>query len=176
MSIEQKINGDNGILELGHEIDLDQSPIVRENVKELFDKCKSVSVDLEKVSYIDSSGIASLVEGMQIGKKTNKPFALINVSNEVMKVIKLAHLDKIFIIESQSGKDAGSAPTPEPETAPQEMASDNIDMTGSEPAGSETVETPATNDTAQASENTNENISPQVSRDDEGDDKIKFKR
>ena len=42
MSIEQKINGDSGVLELSLEIDLDQSPIVRENIKELFEKCKSV--------------------------------------------------------------------------------------------------------------------------------------
>lgn len=178
MSIEQKINGDNGILELGQEIDLDQSPVVRENIKELFEKCKSVSVDLAKVSYIDSSGIASLVEGMQTGKKTNKPFALINVSNEVMKVIKLAHLDKIFKIESQSGKDAGSAPAPETEVAPEETASDNIDMTGNEPAAAPVEETPSATITeeAPAAEPANENISPQVSRDDDGDDKIKFKR
>ena len=177
MSIEQKINGDNGILELGQEIDLDQSPVVRENIKELFEKCKSVSVDLAKVSYIDSSGIASLVEGMQTGKKTNKPFVLINVSNEVMKVIKLAHLDKIFKIESQSGKDAGSAPAPEPEAAPQETASDNIDMTGNEPAAAPAEEAPAAvTEETPAADSTNDNISPQVSRDDDGDDKIKFKR
>jgi len=108
---------------------------------------------------------------MQTGKKTNKPFALINVSNEVMKVIKLAHLDKIFKIESQSGKDAGSAPAPEPEAAPQETASDNIDMTGNEPASTPAEEAPA-EETATG----NDNISPQVSRDDDGDDKIKFKR
>ena len=177
MSIEQKINGDNGILELGQEIDLDQSPVVRENIKELFEKCKSVSVDLAKVSYIDSSGIASLVEGMQTGKKTNKPFVLINVSNEVMKVIKLAHLDKIFKIESQSGKDAGSAPAPEPEAAPQETASDNIDMTGNEPAAAPAEEAPAAvTEETPAADSANDNISPQVSRDDDGDDKIKFKR
>ena len=96
MSIEQNINGDKGIILLSQEIDLDQSPVVRENIKELFEKCKAVSVDLEKVSYIDSSGVAALVEGMQIAKKSSKEFSLINVSNEVMKVIKLAHLDKIF--------------------------------------------------------------------------------
>lgn len=168
MSIEQKINGDNAILELGLEIDLDQSPVVRENIKELFEKCKSVQVDLAKVSYIDSSGIASLVEGMQIGKKTNKNFSLINVSNEVMKVIKLAHLDKIFKIESTSGQDAGTAPSVEPEAAPQDTASDNIDITGSE-TGSQPEQSVST-------ENQDENISPQVSRDDDGDDKIKFKR
>jgi len=169
MSIEQKINGDNGVLILGEEIDLDQSPLVRDNIKELFEKCKSVAVDLEKVSYIDSSGIASLVEGMQIGKKTNKQFSLINVSNEVMKVVTLAHLDKIFKIESKSGKDAGSAPPPEPEAAPQETISDNIDLTNESNSDVSSADT-------ESAANQNENISPQISRDDEGDDKIKFKR
>ena len=172
MSIEQKINGDSGVLELSLEIDLDQSPIVRENIKELFEKCKSIAVDLEKVSYIDSSGIAALVEGMQIGKKTNKPFSLINVSNEVMKVINLAHLDKIFKIDSQSGKDAGNAPAPTPEAAPDNTVSDNIDITHEE--NSPTLEENTVTDNQDTT--TDENIAPQVSRDDDGDDKIKFKR
>jgi anti-sigma B factor antagonist len=43
---------------------------------------------------------------MQIAKKSAKEFALINVSNEVMKVIKLAHLDKIFKILSESQQSA----------------------------------------------------------------------
>ena len=63
MSIEQKIDGDKCTILLSGEIDLDQSPAVREKIKELFEACKSLSVDLEKVSYIDSSGIAALVEG-----------------------------------------------------------------------------------------------------------------
>ena len=169
MSIEQNINGDKGIILLSQEIDLDQSPVVRENIKELFEKCKAVSVDLEKVSYIDSSGVAALVEGMQIAKKSSKEFSLINVSNEVMKVIKLAHLDKIFKIESQSGKNAGNAPAAETENAPEEVTSDNIDITN------DSNDTGSSEPTQQASAN-NESIRPQVSRDDDGDDKIKFKR
>ena len=158
MSIEQKINNDKGVLILGDEIDLDQSPIVRENIKDLFEKCKTVSVDLANVSYIDSSGIAALVEGMQISKKTSKEFSLVNVSNEVMKVIKLAHLDKIFKVLSQSGTNAGSNAAPEAEPANQEVASDNIDIAPSETSSGE------------------ESIKPNVSRDDGGDDTIKFKR
>jgi anti-sigma B factor antagonist len=158
MSIEQKVNGDNCIILLSEEIDLDQSPAVREKIKESFESCKSLSVDLEKVSYIDSSGIAALVEGMQISKKTSKEFTLINVSNEVMKVIKLAHLDKIFKVESQSGKDAGAGVAPAAEPVNQEVASDNIDITPSETSSNE------------------ESIKPKVNRDDSDDDTIKFKR
>ena len=59
MSIEQKINGDVGTLILGEEIDLDTSPTVRENIKDLLTSTKIVEVNLANVSYIDSSGIAS---------------------------------------------------------------------------------------------------------------------
>ena len=40
MSIEQKIEGDVGKLFLSDEIDLDKSPLVRSNIKELIDKQK----------------------------------------------------------------------------------------------------------------------------------------
>ena len=69
MSIEQKINGDVGTLILGEEIDLDISPSVRENIKDLLNSTKIVEVNLANVSYIDSSGIASLIEGMQMTKE-----------------------------------------------------------------------------------------------------------
>ena len=87
MSIDQKIEGDVGKLFLSDEIDLDKSPEVRENIKQLFDQVKTVEVQLSKVTYIDSSGIAALIEGMQLGKSNSKEFYLTDVSNEVMKVI-----------------------------------------------------------------------------------------
>ena len=164
MSIEQKINGDVGTLILGEEIDLDNSPKVRENIKELLNSTKIVEVNLANVSYIDSSGIASLIEGMQMAKElAGKEFHLVDVSNEVMKVIELAHLDKIFSIKSKSGAEAsGSAATPEVSEPEAPAASENIDLDLKE---NQTTETPQ------------EDTSPRVGRDDgEDDDKIKFKR
>ena len=55
MSIEQKIEGNVGKLFLSDEIDLDKSPQVRENLKELMDKVKTVEVQLSKVKYIIKS-------------------------------------------------------------------------------------------------------------------------
>ena len=164
MSIEQKINGDVGTLILGEEIDLDTSPTVRENIKDLLNSTKIVEVNLANVSYIDSSGIASLIEGMQMAKElAGKEFHLVDVSNEVMKVIELAHLDKIFSIKSKSGTEAsGSAATPEVSEPEAPAASENVDLDLKE---NQTTETP------------NEETSPEVSRDDgDDDDKIKFKR
>ena len=164
MSIEQKINGDIGTLILGEEIDLDTSPTVRENIRDLLNSTKIVEVNLANVSYIDSSGIASLIEGMQMTKElTGKEFHLVNVSNEVMKVIELAHLDKIFSIKSKTGTEASSGvATPEVSEPEAPAASENVDLDLKE---NQTTKTP------------NEETSPEVSRDDgEDDDKIKFKR
>ena len=52
MSIEQKINGNTGILILNDEIDLDKSPQVRENIKELIDKVKIIEVQMAGVKYM----------------------------------------------------------------------------------------------------------------------------
>ena len=164
MSIEQKINGDVGTLILGEEIDLDTSPTVRENIKDLLTSTKIVEVNLANVSYIDSSGIASLIEGMQVAKEqTGKEFHLVEVSNEVMKVIELAHLDKIFSIKSKTGTEASSSSaTPEVSETEAPAASENVDLDLKE---------------NQKAKNPQEETSPKVDRDDgEDDDKIKFKR
>ena len=163
MSIEQKINGDVGTLILGEEIDLDTSPTVRENIKDLLNSTKIVEVNLANVSYIDSSGIASLIEGMQMAKQqTGKEFHLVDVSNEVMKVIELAHLDKIFSIKSKTGTEASGSPAaPEVSEPEAPAATENVDLDLKD----------------QATETPQEDTSPRVGRDDgEDDDKIKFKR
>ena len=170
MSIEQKIDGNIGKLFLSGEIDLDKSPQVRENIKDLIDKVKTVEVQLSKVNYIDSSGIAALVEGMQLSKSSSKEFFLTDVSNEVMKVIQLAHLDKIFKIKSATGENAAEAssePSPVQETEPQ--ASENLDLSPNDETQIQT------NDTGPENNQTDE-TNPSIKRDDDDGDKIKFKR
>ena len=170
MSIEQKIDGNVGKLFLAGEIDLDKSPEVRENIKSLIDQVKIIEVQLSKVNYIDSSGIAALVEGMQLSKSSSKEFFLTDVSNEVMKVIKLAHLDKIFQIKSATGENAAEATSEvvtEQEPTPQ--ASENVDLSASDEVQS------AINDT-EPENNQTEETNPSIKRDDDDGDKIKFKR
>ena len=170
MSIEQKIDGNVGKLFLAGEIDLDKSPEVRENIKSLIDQVKIIEVQLSKVNYIDSSGIAALVEGMQLSKSSSKEFFLTDVSNEVMKVIKLAHLDKIFQIKSATGENAAEASSEvvtEQEPTPQ--ASENVDL-----APNDEMQSPV-NDT-EPENNQTEETNPSIKRDDDDGDKIKFKR
>ena len=48
------------------------------------------------MSYIDSSGIAALVEGFQAARARGSRFALVAVSDAVRAVLELARLDRVF--------------------------------------------------------------------------------
>jgi anti-sigma B factor antagonist len=53
---------------------------------------------MKKVNYIDSSGIGALVAGMKKMKAHGGQFALMNIHDDVFIILKLATLDKFFII------------------------------------------------------------------------------
>ena len=46
--------------------------------------------------YIDSSGIAALVEGFQNAREKGSKFGLVAASKAVMAVLQLARLDRVF--------------------------------------------------------------------------------
>jgi len=50
------------------------------------------------VTYIDSSGVASLVEAFQRAKGRGSGFALVSVNPAALRVFQLARLDKVFVI------------------------------------------------------------------------------
>ena len=90
---------DNGtIIYATGEIDLSNSHELRKTILAALKADIRVEVDLSEVSYIDSSGIASLVEGLQFAKSKSKEFVLSNPSTQVKAIMELARLDKVFTI------------------------------------------------------------------------------
>ncbi len=79
-------------------VDLSSSPEARKNIIEILEQNTNILIDLSLVNYIDSSGVACLVEGYQVAKKRSLKFGLIGVSNAAMSVLKLARLDQVFPI------------------------------------------------------------------------------
>ncbi len=55
-------------------------------------------VDLEKVTYMDSSGLAVLIEAMQNVQKYGGKFALATVQESVKHIFEIARLDQVFQI------------------------------------------------------------------------------
>lgn len=85
---------------LSGEIDLENSPQARKALLDVLARRQALVVDLGAVSYMDSSGIASLVEAYQRAKTANLGFTLAHVGSGVMKVLSLARLDQVFPIQS----------------------------------------------------------------------------
>lgn len=86
------------VITLTGEVDLHYSPQAREQILDHLNRGHPVMVDLSGVEYIDSSGIASLVEGYQLAKNNHLEFGLVGVSDAAMQVLQLTRLDKVFPI------------------------------------------------------------------------------
>ena len=84
------------VVVLAGEIDLQTSWDVRRVLMEQVDQKCPLVVDLAAVDYIDSSGIAGLVEAFQVARKAETGFVLADVSDAVMRVLHLARLDKVL--------------------------------------------------------------------------------
>lgn len=90
--------GEALIVALEGEVDLEHSPAAREVLLASVTRARAVLVDLSAVSYIDSSGVASLVEAFQAARKGGVRFALASVNPAARRVLELARLDKVFVI------------------------------------------------------------------------------
>lgn len=89
---------DGCVIYASGEIDLSNSQQLRKTILAALKTNQKVIVDLSGVKYIDSSGIASLVEGLQFSKTKGKEFILTKPSPQVSAIMELARLDKVFTI------------------------------------------------------------------------------
>ena len=98
MTYEVKQDKGYSIVLLTGDVDLSCSPDARKVILDCLEASHNTLVDLSEVAYIDSSGVASLVEGYQTAKKKELLFGLVGVSEPAMNVLELARLDKVFPI------------------------------------------------------------------------------
>ena len=98
MSYPEKIENDKLIITVNDEIDLGNSENLRQQIHAALDDNKAVSVDMSAVNYIDSSGIAVLIESKQRAGEGSKEFKIVKPSEAVLSVLKLAKLVSFFEI------------------------------------------------------------------------------
>ncbi len=82
------------------EVDLNSSPQLRKLVLSGIDRTSRVAVDLSGAEYMDSSGVATMVEGLKAASEKKKKFALLSPSSAVMRVLELARLNSLFDIRA----------------------------------------------------------------------------
>ena len=101
MQIKQRNVGEVVVLELSGEIDINTSPEVRKAFDQLIkDQKKKILLNFAEVAYIDSSGLATLVEMLQRLKRIGGFLRLCNLSEKVKGLFEITKLEKLFSIFS----------------------------------------------------------------------------
>ena len=100
MQISARCMDKTTILDISGDIDLAHSPEVRKMVLVEFREKRTprVILNLRDVNYIDSSGVASLVEGLKASRDVGSRLILFGLSPIAHEVLQLSRLLKIFEI------------------------------------------------------------------------------
>ncbi len=86
------------VIRLAGSVDLEHAPEIRQRLLDAVAERVDIFVDLSEVTYIDSSGIACLVEALQAARDHSASLGLVAVSRQAMRVLELARLDMVFSI------------------------------------------------------------------------------
>jgi anti-sigma B factor antagonist len=99
MEIEIKDYQGIKVMALSGEIDMYSSPALREEMMGLIDqRMTPLLVDFRGVSYIDSSGIATFVEGLKRMMSYGGRLKLFGLLEGVKEIFNFSRLDKVFEI------------------------------------------------------------------------------
>lgn len=81
------------------DIDLGRAPALRRRISQHQQKKPSrLVIDLQEVPYMDSSGVATLVEAMQIARRHGGKLVLFGLQDRVRSIFEIARLQTIFTI------------------------------------------------------------------------------
>ena len=98
-SKETEATGGQAVLPLHGEIDLHVSPQIAASLREMIArKPAQLLVDLSGVSYVDSSGLAALIDAMQRVQQYGGKFGIVGLQETVRSIFEIARLDQVFRI------------------------------------------------------------------------------
>jgi anti-sigma B factor antagonist len=108
MDIKEKEQNGIVILDITGEIDLYNAPSIKSFILKKIEAQKvNVVINMQEVSYIDSSGIGALISSLSNLKKYQGSLKITNIHDSVKKVFELTKLTSFF--EIYPGVDAALA-------------------------------------------------------------------
>jgi anti-sigma B factor antagonist len=97
LEVDKKEN--YSILKIKGDVDLYSSPQVRKQIIPLVSKKNAnLLVNFAEVTYMDSSGVATLVEALQLTTRNGGKLRLFNLGQSIKDVFELSRLDRVFEI------------------------------------------------------------------------------
>lgn len=100
-NVIKSVRREKGVIfvEVTGDIDLYRSVELRENLLTLVaEKPKATIINMSEVGFMDSSGLATLVETLQLSRRDGGELKLVGVQDRVRSIFEISRLDSIFQI------------------------------------------------------------------------------
>jgi anti-anti-sigma factor len=99
LEVQSTTEDDTTIVRVSGEVDLHTSPQLRALLLEaVATSARSLMIDLAEVSYMDSSGVGTLVYVKREVEQAGGRLVLVGPQPRVLSVLEITHLDKFFTI------------------------------------------------------------------------------
>jgi anti-sigma B factor antagonist len=99
MKVETRILETAAVVDISGDVDMSTSPRLRRALIDLTDdRQKRIVVNLGSVGFLDSSGIATLVQALKEARPFGGEVRLASPSTNVLRVLKLSNLSALFPI------------------------------------------------------------------------------
>ena len=99
LDLETTKRGDASILTLHGEIDVYTAPRLRQAIVDLVEAGEHrIVVDMEKVDFLDSTGLGVLVGGLKRVKTNEGTLAIVVTQDKILKIFEIIGLNRVFPI------------------------------------------------------------------------------
>jgi len=101
LDIKNIFNNDSEIwdVSISGDVDITSSLDLKESLNSILDKKnKSIRINCENLSYIDSTGLGVLISILKRVKGSGNDIEILDAKPNISKLFKITGLDKIFII------------------------------------------------------------------------------
>jgi anti-anti-sigma factor len=96
---------DHATIHIGGEIDLATCPLLQAVVVDLVDRgCHQLTIDLERVSFLDCAGIRVLVDARRRVQEHGGSVRLVRPRPLVQRVLALTRMTEVFPVDTSLGE------------------------------------------------------------------------
>ena len=95
--VRSRTEGPWAIVDVEGEVDMFTAPKLRERIVQLIDEGHhKITVNLQGVSFMDSTGLGTLVGGLKRVKEHDGALALVCTNRPVLRVLSITGLNNVF--------------------------------------------------------------------------------
>ena len=84
------------VVKCGGRLDLDSTPDLNQEVRRLISLSRRIVLDLGGVTFMDSSGLGTIVGLYASAKSANCELQLLNLTQQIRRLLSLTHLLPLF--------------------------------------------------------------------------------